>query len=67
MKICVSRAFSHGVLGIYSVCANSLFRAWGDILAQSTAEPEMGSLKLAVWLQKAQVFPGAINFWTLQD
>lgn len=34
VKICVSKAFPHGVLGIYSVCANSLVRAWGDISAQ---------------------------------
>lgn len=30
VKICVSRAFPHGVLGIYSVCAS----IWGDISLQ---------------------------------
>lgn len=67
VKICVSRTFPHGVLGIYSVCANSLVRAWGDISAQRAAESGMGSLVLAVWLQKAPAFPGVTNFWTLQD
>lgn len=44
VKICVSGAFPHGILGIHSVCANSLVRAQGDILVQSAVEPEMGSL-----------------------
>ena len=36
------RAFPHGVLVIYSVCANSLLKAWGNMSVQRAAEPEDG-------------------------